>query len=118
MASGTYILTTMDGKTFLSPVPPDRTTPEEIDGLPSKLPDKALRSTRSTSFHGCEFHSGLCCFCFPTLTGSVAFGDFNNDGRVDAIVTTQNSLPELLINHSPGNNHWLLGEIDRHTKQP
>ena len=41
----------------------------------------------------------------------MAFGDFNNDGRMDAIVTNQNALSELLINRSPGNHHWLMVKL-------
>jgi len=36
-----------------------------------------------------------------------AFGDFNNDGRVDVVVSAIGSPVELLYNTSVGGNHWL-----------
>jgi hypothetical protein len=36
-----------------------------------------------------------------------AFGDFDGDGRVDAVVTSLDNNAELWMNRSPGSNHWL-----------
>jgi hypothetical protein len=36
-----------------------------------------------------------------------AFGDLNNDGKVDIVVSAIGSPAELLYNISPGNNHWI-----------
>jgi hypothetical protein len=41
------------------------------------------------------------------LHRGVAFGDFDLDGRVDAVVTRMNDRAELLRNTSPAPNHWL-----------
>jgi hypothetical protein len=41
------------------------------------------------------------------LHRGVAFGDFDGDGRVDAVVTRLNEPAELLHNVSPAPNHWL-----------
>ena len=41
------------------------------------------------------------------LHRGVAFGDFDGDGRVDAVVTRLNDRAELLRNVSPAANHWL-----------
>jgi hypothetical protein len=38
----------------------------------------------------------------------VAFGDIDNDGRVDAVVTVLNGAVKLFHNVSGGNNHWTL----------
>ena len=37
-----------------------------------------------------------------------AFGDLNNDGKVDVVVSAIGSPAELLYNTSPGTNHWIL----------
>ena len=37
-----------------------------------------------------------------------AFGDLNNDGRVDVVVSVIGERPEILLNTSPGANHWIL----------
>jgi hypothetical protein len=36
-----------------------------------------------------------------------AFGDFNQDGKLDLVVTALSAPAELWINDSPENNHWL-----------
>ena len=41
-----------------------------------------------------------------------AFGDLNNDGKVDIVVTCLNDRPEILINHSRDHNHWLLIDLE------
>ena len=38
----------------------------------------------------------------------VAFGDIDNDGRVDAVVTVLNGPIKLFHNISDRNNHWIL----------
>jgi hypothetical protein len=37
-----------------------------------------------------------------------AFGDLNNDGRVDAVVSVIGEPAEVLYNTSPSRNHWIL----------
>src|SRR5947208_6881266 len=37
-----------------------------------------------------------------------AFGDLNNDGKIDVVVSAIGSPAELLYNTSPDNNHWIL----------
>jgi enediyne biosynthesis protein E4 len=38
----------------------------------------------------------------------VAFGDLDNDGRMDAVVSVLGGRAKLLHNVSPGQNHWIL----------
>src|SRR5256885_16140608 len=37
-----------------------------------------------------------------------AFGDLNNDGKIDVVVSAIGSAAELLYNTSTGGNHWIL----------
>lgn len=37
-----------------------------------------------------------------------AFGDLNNDGRIDVVVSAIGGAPRILYNDSPGGNHWIL----------
>jgi hypothetical protein len=37
----------------------------------------------------------------------VAFGDLNNDGRIDILINNQNDPPTLLHNESENPNHWI-----------
>src|SRR5260370_17560465 len=47
-------------------------------------------------------------FNLPDAHRGAAFGDLNNDGRIDIVTTSLNSKPEILSNRSENSNHWLL----------
>jgi len=57
----------------------------------------------------------------PILTGSparyrgAAFGDFDNDGRIDAVVTRINEKPLFLRNTGAAGNHWLGLKLEGRT---
>ena len=40
-----------------------------------------------------------------------AFGDLNNDGFLDIIVTSLNEKPRILLNSGENGNHWLLLDL-------
>ncbi len=80
---------------------------EEIDHLPSKLSNKVLRNIGGTRFEDVSALAGAS-FDVPQAHRGMAYGDLNNDGRIDAVVTVKDGPPEILINRSPGKNHWLL----------
>jgi hypothetical protein len=41
-----------------------------------------------------------------------AFGDLNNDGRVDIVTVSLNDRPEILLNQSRPSNHWLILRLE------
>jgi hypothetical protein len=43
-----------------------------------------------------------------------AFGDLNNDGAMDLVVTSLNAKPRILINSADSGNHWLLLALTGH----
>jgi len=43
-----------------------------------------------------------------------AFGDLNNDGAMDLVVTTLNARPRILMNSADSGNHWLLLALTGH----
>jgi hypothetical protein len=43
----------------------------------------------------------------PLAARGVAFGDINNDGCMDAVISCLGGPPVLLLNRGTGNNHWL-----------
>jgi len=47
-------------------------------------------------------------FQVPAPHRGAAFGDLNNDGKIDAIVIVLNGLPEIWMNHSNDHNHWII----------
>ena len=47
-------------------------------------------------------------FQLKAVHRGVAFGDLDNDGRIDAVVSVLGGPVELFHNVSPGTNHWIL----------
>jgi hypothetical protein len=43
----------------------------------------------------------------PLAARGVAFGDINNDGSIDAVISCLGGPPVLLMNRGGGTNHWL-----------
>jgi hypothetical protein len=46
------------------------------------------------------------------VSRSAAFGDVNNDGGVDILVTNNNGSARLLLNTTPARGHWLLVHLE------
>jgi len=78
----------------------------EIAHRPSALPDKIFRNTGSLSFEDASATAGAE-FQIPARHRGAAFGDFNNDGKIDAVVSVLNGTPELWMNRSKNHNHWI-----------
>ena len=51
----------------------------------------------------------------PWVGRGMAIGDINNDGHVDAVVTTNDGPPHILMNKTATQNHWLMLELIGHT---
>ncbi len=79
---------------------------EEIDHLPSKLPNAIYRNLGGQSFVDVSAEAGPS-FSAPQAHRGCAFGDLNNDGRIDVVVTNLNAKPEIFFNRSQNSNHWL-----------
>jgi hypothetical protein len=83
---------------------------EEVEHLPSKLPNAMLRNLGGKRFADVSAGAGPD-FQVAERHRGAAFGDLNNDGRVDVVVTSQSVLPEIFLNRSANANHWLLVEL-------
>jgi len=83
---------------------------EEIQHLPSKLPNQVLRNIGGTHFADVSASAGAS-FGVARAHRGMAYGDLNNDGRIDAVVTVKDGPPEILLNRSPEKNHWLLVKL-------
>ncbi|MFN7996347.1 MAG: CRTAC1 family protein [Bryobacteraceae bacterium] len=66
-----------------------------------------VRNTGSAHFVNVSSTAGPS-FTEPQAHRGAAFADFDNDGRIDVVVTNQNSLPDVFLNRSPGSHHWLM----------
>jgi enediyne biosynthesis protein E4 len=84
---------------------------DEVEHLPAKLPNLILRNVASQGgpmrFADVSKDAGPS-FQVPAAHRGVAFGDLNNDGKIDAVVVVQNARPEIWLNRSENANHWLI----------
>ena len=61
---------------------------------------------RDGTFQDVSAHAGAAMTLRAAHRGA-AFGDLDNDGRLDVVVSSIGSAAELLYNTSPSSNHWL-----------
>lgn len=83
---------------------------EIINGSPYKLANSLLINKRNGSFVDVSSHVGRD-FSIPAAHRGAAFGDLDNDGRIDIVTSSLNGPPEILMNRSAQANHWLLIEL-------
>lgn len=74
---------------------------------PYVLPNLLLRNKGNLIFEDVSAKAGSG-FSVPAAHRGAAFGDFNNDGEIDIVVTVLNGPPELLMNRTKGQNHWVI----------
>ncbi len=79
----------------------------ELAHRPFMLPNRLFRNQGGMRFEDVSANSGAS-FSVPAAHRGAAFGDLNNDGRIDAVVTVLNGPPEIWMNRSNNKNHWIL----------
>ena len=82
-------------------------------GRSSALPNQVFRNLEGRRFQDVSASAGPD-FQRAALHHGAAFADFDNDGRVDAVVTTLEGPVELLHNISKTGNHWLAIKLRGH----
>ncbi len=80
---------------------------EEVEHRPFKLPNSLYRNLGGLKFADVSATAGPS-FQTPAAHRGSAFGDFNNDGKIDIAVTVLNGSPEILMNRTATHNHWIL----------
>ncbi len=79
----------------------------EVNHRPYPLPNGLYRNLGKMVFRDVSTQAGAG-FSAPAAHRGAAFGDLNNDGRIDIVVTVLNGAPQLLMNRSPNHNHWIV----------
>jgi hypothetical protein len=74
---------------------------------PYGLPNGLFRNHGNMTFEDVSATAGAG-FLAPAAHRGAAFGDLNNDGRIDAVVSVLNGPPKILINRTANNEHWIL----------
>ena len=74
---------------------------------PFLQPDGMLRNTGNFVFADVSAGAGAD-FMTPMAHRGAAFGDFDNDGKIDIVVSALNEKPQLLINKTRNRNHWII----------
>src|SRR5262249_32223195 len=79
---------------------------EPYIGRPAAQPNRIFRNAGGRRFDDVSIGAGPD-FQLPAIHHGAAFADFDNDGRIDVVVTTIEGPVKLLHNITPGTNHWL-----------
>ena len=80
---------------------------EEVDHLPYRMANTLLWNNRDGSFQDVSASLGGQ-WQQPAAHRGAAFGDLNNDGRIDIVTNCLNGPPELWMNTTAPAGHWLL----------
>jgi enediyne biosynthesis protein E4 len=80
---------------------------ELVDNIPYKLTNAVLRNNADGTFSDVSASAGAS-FHVAAAHRGAAFGDLDNDGRIDVVTNCLNAHPEILMNRSIDTGHWLL----------
>jgi hypothetical protein len=72
-----------------------------------RQPNAVFHNLRNGTFADVSANAGKA-FTEAAAHRGCAFGDLNNDGKIDVVVSAIGSPGELLYNTSSGSNHWIL----------
>jgi hypothetical protein len=78
-----------------------------VNHKPYPLPNFIYRNLGNMRFKDVSGEAGAS-FSVPAAHRGAGFGDFNNDGKIDIVVTVLNGEPQLLMNRSQNHNHWII----------
>jgi len=79
----------------------------ELAHRPYPLPNRVFRNKGGLAFEDLSSKAGAS-FSVPAPHRGAAFGDFNNDGKIDVVVTVLNGVPEIWMNRSSSQNHSII----------
>jgi enediyne biosynthesis protein E4 len=84
----------------------------ELAHRPYALPNRVFRNKGDLAFEDVSTKAGAS-FAVPAPHRGAAFGDLNNDGKIDVVVAVLNGSPEIWMNRSgtqngSNQNHWII----------
>ena len=79
----------------------------EVEHRPYRLPNRIFRNAGDLKFEDVSGAAGAD-FAVPAAHRGAAFGDLNNDGKVDVVVTVLNGAPEIFMNRTESGHHWII----------
>ena len=88
----------------------DENIAEVRPSLTYAQPNQLFRNCGDGTFEDVSNQSGEG-LLLKKVSRGVAFGDYDNDGDIDILVTNSNQTPDLLRNDTTNQNHWLVFEI-------
>ncbi|MDA2929287.1 CRTAC1 family protein [Acidobacteria bacterium AH-259-O06] len=88
-----------------------QTNEELYSSRDSRQPNRLFRNRGDGSFEDISEQCGAD-FQQTGLHRGAAFGDLDNDGRVDAVVTRLNEKVEILHNVTASSGHWLILDLE------
>ena len=74
---------------------------------PYPLPNRVFHNVGGLRFEDLSAKAGAS-FQVPASHRGAAFGDLNNDGKIDVVVNVINGSPEIWMNRSGNHNHWII----------
>ncbi|MBI3646251.1 MAG: CRTAC1 family protein [Acidobacteriales bacterium] len=80
-------------------------------GLSFLQPKVVYRNVRGEYFEDVSARAGAAVTTLSAARGA-AFGDFNNDGRLDIVINNMNDRPSLLRSEVRNRNHWILIRLE------
>jgi hypothetical protein len=79
----------------------------ELAHRPFALPNSLFRNKGNFTFEDMSLKAGPT-FSIPAAHRGAAFGDLNNDGKIDIVVSALNGPPEVMMNRTSNRNHWII----------
>jgi hypothetical protein len=80
--------------------------------LPYRMTNQLFHNTGTGRFEETSAAGGPA-FARAEIGRGAAFGDIDNDGTVDIVVTNNNGPVRLLLNQASARNHWLAVRVDQ-----